>query len=116
VYNRDDHALKFGAVRLEGLIRRIKFGASSAGTYWLYCDNENASAPTYDLPILLARREHVEEYVWNLGAAEPNPDYRPPSRPWSERHPTILYTVLGGAVVGLAVATLRFALTIRGKK
>jgi len=61
--------------------------------------------------MLLARREHIDEVVRTPLRNEPNPDYRPPPppvKPWSERHPGILYTVLVGAVLGLGAATLSF--------
>ncbi len=69
--------------------------------------------------MILARRDHLEEAPWTAGALEPNPEYRPPAtpdKPWSERHPVILYTVLGGAVLGLGAATLRFAAGLRASQ
>jgi hypothetical protein len=116
IYNRDDQPLQMGRVQLEGLIRYVKFIAADAGKYWLYYGNSKVQAPSYDLPELLARRDHIAEANWTLGAAETNPLYRaplPPTKPWSEQHPGILYTVLGGAVLALGIATFRFASKLR---
>jgi hypothetical protein len=34
-------------------------------------------------------------------------------KPWSERHPALLYGVLGVAVVGMGLVTVRFLLKVR---
>jgi hypothetical protein len=65
---------------------------------------------------VLSHQKKEDAKEWPLGAVEPNPAYRPPAeplKPWSERHPSILYTVLGAAVLGLGIATVRFAMRIR---
>jgi hypothetical protein len=116
IYNRDDQPIQSGRVRLEGLVRMITFLAPVGGAYWLYYGNAKARAPGYDLPMLLSRRERTTETNWTLGPAQANPAYRPPAppkRPWSEQHPAILYTVLGGAVLALGIATFRFAARLK---
>jgi hypothetical protein len=115
IYNRDDQPLQIGHLSLEGLVREIKFLAPAEGSYWLYYGNSAARLPEYDLRAVLARRS-FHEISWTLGAAEANPTYHPPPaprKPWSEQHPAILYTVLGGAVLALGIATLRFAARLR---
>lgn len=116
IYNRDDQPIQIGSIRLEGLIRRIKFLASAAGDYWLYYGNPKVHAPHYDLPMLLSRLENTDGIPWAIAPAETNPSYRPPPpprKPWSEQHPAILYAVLGGAVLALGIATFRFAWRLR---
>jgi len=47
----------------------------------------------------------------NAAAQETNPGYRPPPPPvvpFSDRHPEVLYGVLGVAVLGLGFLTVRF--------
>jgi hypothetical protein len=116
IYNRDDQPLQIGHLSLEGLVREIKFLAPAEGSYWLYYGNPAAARlPEYDLRAVLARRS-FHETSWALGASEANPTYHPPPaprKPWSEQHPAILYTVLGGAVLALGIATLRFAARLR---
>jgi hypothetical protein len=116
IYNRDDQPLRVGRIQFEGLIRQVKFLAPATGSYWLYFGNPKVRAPSYDLPILLSRVEDVAFGSWRLGPAELNPTYHPPDppkKPWSEQHPAILYTVLGGAVLALGIATFRFATRLK---
>jgi hypothetical protein len=115
IYNRDDQPIQIGHLSLDGLVREIKFLAPAEGSYWLYYGNPAARLPEYDLRAVLARRS-FHETSWTLGAAGANPAYHPPPpprKPWSEQHPAILYTVLGGAVLALGIATLRFAARLR---
>jgi Protein of unknown function (DUF3999) len=116
IYNRDDQPLQIGPVTLEGVLGGIKFLARERGEYWLYYGNSDEHAlPQYDLSTVIAHKSFTE-ISWTLGPQETNPAYRPPlppKKPWSEQHPAILYTVLGGAVLALGVATLRFASRLR---
>jgi hypothetical protein len=118
IYNRDDQPIQIGRIQAEGQINQVKFFAATPGTYLLYYDGpepELATMPEYDLAAIIARQT-LAEHLWTLGPQETNPLYHPsspPQKPWSEQHPAILYTVLGGAVLALGVATLRFALRLR---
>jgi hypothetical protein len=116
IYNRDDESVKIGKLILEGLVSRIKFLAPDEGPYWLYYGNPAASrAREYDLGAVLANGS-FREVKTPFGNPENNPAYHPPAgpkKPWSEEHPAILYTVLGGAVLALGIATLRFAARLR---
>lgn len=116
IYNRDDKPISIEKILVEGLFREVKFLAPSVGTYWLYYGNPAITAPAmYDLADVLAR-QHLTEHNWTLGIQELNPAYHPPpepKKPWSEQHPAILYTVLGGAVLALGIATLRFMARLR---
>jgi hypothetical protein len=116
IYNRDDKPISIDKVRVEGLFREVKFLAPTGGSYWLYYGNPAIKAPAiYDLVDVL-NRQQLAEHNWTLGLQEANPSYHPPpapTKPWSEQHPAILYTVLGGAVLALGIATYRFAARLR---
>ncbi len=118
IYNRDDQPIRIDRIQAEGEVNQVKFLASTPGNYWLYYDGpepELARMPEYDLGTILARQT-LAEHLWPLGAAENNPAYHAPpepKKPWSEQHPAILYTVLGGAVLALGIATLRFMARLR---
>jgi hypothetical protein len=118
ISNLDDKPIQVDAVQAEGTVYQTKFLAASPGTYWLYYEGpepENTAMPQYDLPLVLAK-QILPEQNWVLDRQEPNPLYRPPAptkKPWSEQHPAILYTVLGGAVLALGIATLRFAARLK---
>lgn len=111
VYNRDDRPLAVKAAGLSVIRTRVKFKPSDGGSYWLYYGNADAHPPSYDLRDLLAREAPAPEFTIAPGAEEPNPDYRekpPPVKPWSERHPAVLYVTLALAVVGMGTVTVRF--------
>ena len=118
IYNRDDKPLQIGRIHAEGEVNQVKFLASTPGSYWLYYDGmgpELIGMPQYDLSAVLARQS-LPEHAWTLDKQEPNPLYHPPPeprKPWSEQHPAILYTVLGGAVLALGIATFRFAARLK---
>jgi len=118
IYNRDDKPIQIGHVQAEGELYQLRFLAATPGEYWLYYDGlgpEFIAMPQYDLANVIARQS-MPEHPWTLDRQEPSPFYRPPAaprKPWSEQHPVILYTVLGGAVLALGVATFRFASRLR---
>ena len=104
-------------VYVETLKRIFKFLPASAGDVWLYYGNPSASPPVYDLGAILGRQAPIPETTAVIGEWKLNPDYRPPpgqEKPWSERYPAVLYTVLGLAVVGMGLVTVRFLLKVRG--
>ncbi len=114
IYNQDDKPIQIGSIHAEGPVNQVKFVASAPGSYWLYFDGpgpELVNMPEYDLAKVLARQS-LPEHTWTMEPQERNPLFRPPAppkKPWSEQHPAILYTVLGGAVLALGIATFRFA-------
>ncbi len=111
IYNRDDRPLEVKAAGLSVIRTRVKFKGANSGAYWLYYGNADAHPPSYDLRDQLAREAPVSELTIAPGAEEPNPDYRqkpPPVKPWSERHPAVLYVTLALAVVGMGTVTVRF--------
>ena len=117
IYNRDDKPIQIGRIQAEGEVNQLKFLASTPGAYWLYYDGsgpELIAMPQYDLAEVIARQS-LPEHPWTLDRQEPSPFYHPPppKKPWSEQHPAILYTVLGGAVLALGIATFRFASRLR---
>jgi hypothetical protein len=118
IYNRDDKPIQIGRIQAEGDVYQLKFLAATPGSYWLYYDGpgpELTAMPEYDLGNVIAR-QYMPERLWVLDRQEPSPFYRPPApprKPWSEQHPAILYTVLGGAVLALGIATFRFASRLR---
>ncbi|HTB12071.1 MAG TPA: DUF3999 family protein [Bryobacteraceae bacterium] len=116
IYNRDDRPLQIGKLNLEGQVSEIKFLAPESGSYWLYYGNPAVIRPReYDLGAVIAHQT-FREIKTPFNSPEVNPTYRPPAsarKPWSEQHPAILYTVLGGAILALGIATLRFMSRLR---
>ena len=101
VYNGDDPPLTILSARFYGLERVLKVEGAAAGSE-LYYGNPEALAPEYDL----ARRlPSTPPAALTLGVEQLNPAYRepvPPLKPWTDRHPALLWTILGGAIAILA--------------
>ncbi len=109
IFHHDDQPIGVSKVYLEALARRVRFESNAAGDVWLYYGNPEAKAPVYDLPVVLASQAPATEAAAALGPEQANPIYRPPPpprKPWSERHPVILYVTLAVAVLGLGGASL----------
>jgi len=116
IFNGDNRPVPALRVYVETLKRVFKFLPPSAGDLWLYYGNPNARPPVYDLAAILGRQAPMPETSLVIGEWKVNPDYRPPpgqEKPWSERHPAVLYTVLGLAVVGMGLVTVRFLMKVR---
>jgi hypothetical protein len=116
IFNGDNRPAPVLRVYVETLKRVFKFLPPSAGDVWLYYGNPEARPPVYDLAAILSRQAPAQETSPIVGEWMINPDYRTPpgqEKPWSERHPALLYGVLGLAVVGMGLVTVRFLLKVR---
>jgi hypothetical protein len=80
----------------------------ATGPYWLYSGNPGAKQPSYDFASL------APASAVSLGAPEPNPQYRAPARPWSDRNPHLLNFVLVAAVAIMGFITIRFLRKVVG--
>ena len=80
----------------------------------LYYGDESLNRPVYDYSkFFQQQREAVQA---QLGVEQQNAAYagRPDDRPWSDRHPAVLWIAIVGAVLvlgGLAVKSMRSAAT-----
>lgn len=105
VHNGDDPPLKISQVRVEQYERRIYFTAPSAPR--LYYGDEKLGAPEYDYAKLFQKDAHPAQA--ELGPEQMNSAYtgRPDERPWSERHPVVLWVAIIVAVLTLGAVALR---------
>ena len=116
IFNGDNRPVPVSRVYVETLKRLFKFLPESDGDVVLYFGNPGAQRPVYDLAAILGRQAPIPETTPLVGEWKLNPDYRPPAepvKPWSERHPKVLYWVLGVAVVGMGTVTVRFLIKVR---
>jgi hypothetical protein len=106
IHNGDDPPLKLTGARLEQLERRIYFEAH-AGPLSLYYGDLKVDAPIYDYAKLFVRDPSA--IAAQLGAESSNPAYtgRPDERPWSEKHPAVLWIVIVIAVLTLGAVAVR---------
>lgn len=113
VHNGDDPPLQITSVRLQQYERRIYFEASpSMRQPRLFYGDAQAPAPVYDYTQLFQRDPNAQQA--QLAAEELNSAFtgRPDERPWSEKHPALLWIAILFAVLalgGLALKSLRTA-------
>ena len=105
VHNGDDPPLKITGVRLQQYQRRIYFTSTSAPQ--LYYGDEKLESPVYDYAKLFQKDAQATEA--QLGPEQSNSAYtgRPDERPWSEKHPWVLWVAVIGAVLILGAVALR---------
>lgn len=112
IHNGDDAPLKITGARLQQYERRIYFDSDPGAQPRLYYGDEKLDAPLYDYAKLFQKDANASQV--QLGAEEANVGYRgrPDERPWSERHPAVLWSAILAAVVilsGIAVRSLKSA-------
>jgi hypothetical protein len=113
VDNGDDPPLQFAAVRLEMLERDLCFDAAAGSAYTLYYGDPALNAPQYDYARLFAAQSGA--VVATLGPEQRNPTYepRPDERPFTERHPALLWIALAAVILLLGAVALRSAKTLK---
>jgi hypothetical protein len=112
IHNGDDVPLKITGARLQQYERRIYFDSHSGAQPRLYYGDEKLGAPVYDYAKLFRKDANAGEV--ELGAEESNAAYtgRPDDRPWSERHPAVLWVAIIAAVLilgGIALRSMKMA-------
>jgi len=92
--NGDDAPLELQSVRLEMLERTVCFDATPGASYNLYYGDPALAAPRYDYATLFT--PELSATRASLGPEKNNPDYRsrPDERPFTERHPGLLWAAL----------------------
>jgi hypothetical protein len=109
VVNGDDLPIQFTGVRLEMLQRELCFEAASRTGYVLYYGDAALSSPRYDYARWFALQAGAA--VATLGPETVNAAYqpRPDERPFTERHPVLLWLALILVVLLLGFIALRSA-------
>jgi len=112
IHNGDDPPLKITGGHRQQVERRIYFDTDAGVQPWIYYGDEKLGSPEYDYAKLFQQEKNADEVA--LNAEEANSAYsgRPDSRPWSERHPAVLWAAIIAAVLilgGVAVRSLKMA-------
>jgi hypothetical protein len=105
IFNADSAPLHFGPVTLSGIRRVVEFSSAQPGAYFVYFGNSNARQPSYDFARILPAAGLPASA--KLGNLEPNPLFRLPERPWTDRNPWLLNSALVTAVAAMGLVTLR---------
>jgi Protein of unknown function (DUF3999) len=107
IHNGDDSPLKVTSAQVEQLERRLYFQTPLAGEVKLYYGDEKLERPVYDYAKLFLRKKAATAAQVGPEAANSAFSARPDDRPWSERHPVVLWVAIVGAVVVLGTIALR---------
>jgi len=106
VLNGNDSPLSTVRMSLALTSRFVLFKPKPQRAYRLIYGNARAAAPQYDLAKTLRIQLDEEVLHPSLGPEEPTSNYTDP-RPFTERHPNLLWVAVGIALVLLGYAALR---------
>jgi hypothetical protein len=112
--NGDDPPLRITAVEPQSFQRRLYFEPGGRAALRLYYGDAKLGPPVYDYAKMF--HETADAAPASLGTTLPNPAYtaRADDRPWSDRHPALLWVAMLAAVVVLALLAIRGLVAQRG--
>jgi hypothetical protein len=107
--NENDAPLQMKSVQLQMLERSLCFEADGNGSYALYYGDAALGAPSYDYAKLFTLQADATRIT--AGPEVPNPAYqpRPDARPFTEKHPVLLWAALVAVIALLGAIALRSA-------
>lgn len=107
IQNGDDPPLSIAQMNAFALERRLYFDPKGNSAFDLYYGDSSLTAPVYDYAKLLSVDDNAA--LASLGPDQRNAAYtgRPDERPWTDRHPAVLWTALVLAVLGLGVMAIK---------
>ena len=107
VNNGDDTPVTIKSVRLQMLQRNLCFEAARGAHYTLFYGDEALAPPSYDYASLFAPQANAMQSV--AGLEQPNTAYqpRPDQRPFTEKHPALLWMALIVVILLLGIIALR---------
>ena len=108
IENYDDQPIDVTGATATGLVRRVVLPLTGRAPYKVYFGAPKSKAPRYDLA---HRMRYIQTRALprlSLGPRMANPSYRKPVapkpvEPWSERHPALLWVVMGAVIAALAL-------------
>ena len=94
IENHDDPPIQLASARLEMLQRHLCFDAAAGASYTLYYGDSALAPPQYDYATLFVLQQNP--VAAQLGAEIANPAWqpRPDERPFTEKHPILLWVAL----------------------
>lgn len=107
--NGDDTPISLHTVRLQMVERDLCFHAAGGTGYTLFYGDSALAAPQYDYAALFTPKPDSTKA--SLGPERANPVYqpRPDTRPFTEKHPALLWIALVLAILLLALIAIRSA-------
>lgn len=113
VIDYSNQTLSLSSVTAAAPARQLIFDLKGAGSQplRLFFGKANATAPHYDFEKEPAARLVTTSAGSEVGAAIPNPDYKPEPLPLTERIPWLIYLVLAASSTALAMILISLART-----
>jgi hypothetical protein len=107
IHNQDDVPIAIQSVILQMIARNFCFASQPGVSYMLYYGDAALSPPHYDYARLFSLEKDAAHA--SLAPEEQNPQYhaRPDTRPFTEKHPALLWIVLIAAIIVLGIIALR---------
>jgi len=107
VENGDDAPVQMLSLRIEMTERDVCFDAAAGAAYTLYYGDSALAAPQYDYATLFVPAANAA--TAQLAAEIANPSYqpRPDTRPFTEKHPALLWIALIVVLVLLGAVAIR---------
>jgi hypothetical protein len=109
VENGDDPPLKIRRVVPQAIERRVYFQPNGVARLTVYYGDEKLGAPVYDYAKLFQTSSEAQAGQAKLGPGQHNAAYtgRPDDRPWTDRHPEVLWGAMIIAVAGFGFIAMR---------
>ena len=109
IENGDDVPVSYSAVQVQMRERNLCFESAAGAGYALYYGDKALSGPRYDYAAWFAMQANTA--VATLGAEQANPAFqeRPDDRPFTEKHPVLLWVALIAVILLLGIVALRTA-------
>ena len=107
IQNGDDLPINLASVQLQMLERTLCFEATPQTKYTLLYGDPNLESPHYDYATLFTPQ--TDALKMTTSPEQPNPQYqsRPDTRPFTEKHPALLWIALIAVIALLGTITLR---------
>ena len=111
ILNEDDPPLPVSSAQASGFLRKLIFFADPGGSYILYYGSPDAESPSYELEQVFPYLVTEDLPAAGLGAHTANPLFTgpiEPSKPFTERYPWLLPTVvaLAALLIGVFLTSL----------
>jgi hypothetical protein len=107
VLNGDDAPLKIVSAHVQQYQRRIYFDAEAGAPLRLYYGDDQLQSPVYDYSKFFQKDLSAAQLQFEAEASNPAYSSRPDARPWSERHPSVLWVTIIAAVLIMGTIALR---------
>lgn len=112
IYNGDDAPLPIVGAHLQQYERRIYFDSLLGAESSFYYGDEKLGAPIFDYAKLFKKDASADQVGFRPEQANVAYTGRPDERPWSERHPAVLWLAIVAAVAVLGLIALRSMRTV----